>query len=74
LHEGLGPVDSGIRDAIDAVEASLDELRGNDDIGHRLGAEGLDALVAHLDGRRRLAANAGGLETWLHEWAQAQQP
>jgi hypothetical protein len=67
-------MDSGIRDAIDAVEASLDELRGNDDIGHRLGAEGLDALVAHLDGRRRLAANASGLETWLHEWTKERQP
>jgi hypothetical protein len=57
-----------------AVEAGLDELRGQRETARTASAQQADAFLAHLASRRELATRQLAIEAWLADWQQAQGP
>ena len=54
-----------------AVEAGLDEIRGQRETARAASAQQADAFLAHLASRRELATRQLAIEAWLADWHAA---
>jgi hypothetical protein len=71
LRGGAPEAGSRLAEAQTALEARLDEVRGQREIARAAGAQQLGAFLSYVDARRELVARQLAIEAWLADWHRA---
>ena len=71
LRDGPPEAGSRLAEAQTALEARLDEVRGDREIARAAGAQQLGAFLSYVDTRRELVTRQLAIEAWLADWRRA---